>query len=103
MLGTGHFIDAVARRALGAIGRDHALLHEAADAFTRMHLPGHVEHTIALAGQAPAIRRPLPQPPAERPGIDSVVHGFGLDEDDLAGDRRRRCGRAAGRARYPPE
>jgi len=49
MLGSGDFINAIAKRALGAVRRDPKLLHEATDAFTRMTLPRHVEQTITLA------------------------------------------------------
>jgi hypothetical protein len=40
-LGTGDFIDAVAKRALGTVRRDPDLLQQAAQAFMRMGLPAH--------------------------------------------------------------
>src|SRR6266536_2419475 len=55
-LGTGDFVDAVAKRALGAVHRDAALLREAAQAFAQMDLPAHVALTRS---HAQAVGRPL--------------------------------------------
>lgn len=52
-LGTGDFIDAIARRALGAVRRDHDLLRDAAQAFARMNLPAHAALTRQLGGGPP--------------------------------------------------